>query len=70
MINIRLKYFPIVFSQNKFLHQFLDIKLVQNGFVHMAQRNIIQAHLATSFIVAKCVRLCTISIFVWSSLLH
>jgi len=34
IINIRLKYFPkqwptIVFSQNKFRRQFLDIKLVQ-----------------------------------------
>ena len=32
-------------SQNKFLHQFLDIKLVQDVFVHMAHRNIIQTNL-------------------------
>jgi len=58
ILNIILQNFPkqcptIVFSQNKLLHQFLDIKFVQNVFVQMAQRNVIQAHLTTS---GPCVR--------------
>ena len=54
-IGLILKYFPNSdrLSFLKFLRQFLDIKLVQNGFVHMAQRNIIHSHLATS---GPCVR--------------
>jgi len=62
IINIRLKYFPkqwptIVFSQNKFLHQFLDIKLVQNVCAHGTTQHYSGAsgHKWTA---------CTISVFV------